>query len=107
MHNVLPIARLEPWKPRMGEAGQDFLKMPDLEDPQDEWEVEEIMQKRKRGDTVSYLVKWAHWPHEYDQWVDEEDMGNAQEVIRGFEWKHGRGRQQGHVRPRGRPKEAR
>jgi hypothetical protein len=58
--------------------------MPDLEDD-DEWEIEEVKDKATIKGTTHYLVKWEGWPTEYNQWIPEEDMGNAQDAIRRHE----------------------
>jgi hypothetical protein len=57
--------------------------MPDLEDDE-EWEVEEVKDELQQKGKTSYLVKWKGWPTEYNLWVPEADMGNAQEAIQSF-----------------------
>ena len=57
--------------------------MPDLED-EEEWEVEAVKDEIRKRDQTSYLVKWKGWPIEYNLWVPEADMGNAQEAIRAY-----------------------
>lgn len=42
------------------------------EEKEDEWEVEEILDKRTRKGTVEYLVKWKDWPGE-PTWEKEEN----------------------------------
>jgi len=42
--------------------------MPDLEDPQDEWEMEKVRDKRRIKGVIHYLVKWAGWPSEYNSY---------------------------------------
>ena len=59
--------------------------MPELEDDPDEYEVEEVRDKEVIRGQVRYLVKWTGWPSEYNQWVNEADMANAQGKIRSFE----------------------
>ncbi len=63
--------------------------MPDLADDSGEWEVEEVQGKRRLRGDIQYLVKWAGWPAEYNQWIDADDMANAQGAIRAFEGKRG------------------
>ena len=58
--------------------------MPDLEDD-DEWEIEEIKDKAVIKGMTHYLVKWEGWPTEYNQWIPEDDMGNAQKAIQLYE----------------------
>jgi RNase H-like domain found in reverse transcriptase/Reverse transcriptase (RNA-dependent DNA polymerase)/Integrase zinc binding domain/Chromo (CHRromatin Organisation MOdifier) domain/Integrase core domain len=84
LHDVFPIQLLEPYHSRDHE---EPLPMPDLEDDQEEYEVEEIKDKALMKGKIRYLVKWAGWPSEYNQWVNEEDMGNAQARIKEFERK--------------------
>jgi transposase InsO family protein len=85
IHNVFPVGLLEPWKRRQG-AGEK-LPMPDLEDDDEEWEVEEVRDETTFEGERHYLVKWAGWPAEYNQWVAEADMGNAKQAIHRFHTK--------------------
>lgn len=85
IHNVFHISLLEPWTLRH-QDNADPLPMPDLDDD-DEWEVEEVKGKQTFKGETRYLVKWAGWPSEYNQWVSEEDMANAKGKIRDFEQK--------------------
>jgi hypothetical protein len=59
--------------------------MPDLDDEDPEWEVEEIKAKEVFEGVTYYLVKWTGWPVEYNQWVPEEDMTNCQRLLDQFE----------------------
>lgn len=60
------------------------MPLPDLEDD-NEWEIEEVKDKAMIRGTTHYLVKWEGWPTEYNQWIPEKDMGNAQSAIRRYE----------------------
>ena len=60
------------------------MPMPNLEDDK-EWEIEEVKDRATIKGTTHYLVKWEGWPTGYNQWIPEEDMGNAQEAIRWYE----------------------
>ena len=61
--------------------------MCNLEDPKDEWEVEEVQDKRKFKDVVHYLVKWAGWPSEYNLYEPTTHLANAPKAIATFEQK--------------------
>ena len=61
--------------------------MPDLEDPKDEWEVEEVRDELKIKDTMHYLVKWAGWPSEYSSYEPAAHLANAPDAIAAFERK--------------------
>jgi hypothetical protein len=59
------------------------MPMLDLEDHKEE--IEEVKDKATIKGTTHYLVKWEGWPTEYNQWIPEEDMGNAQQAIQRYE----------------------
>ena len=53
-------------------------------DDDEEYPVESILKKRTRKGEVEYLVRWEGYPEEYDEWLSEEAMGNAQDLINEF-----------------------
>ena len=63
------------------------MTMPDLEDPQDEWEVEEVLDQRKIKNTAHYLVKWVGWPSEYNSYEPASHLVNASRAVAAFEQK--------------------
>jgi hypothetical protein len=114
IHNVFHVSLLEPWTRRGGDPGET-LPMPDLNDPEEEWEVEAIKEERSRKGETSYLVKWKGWPAEYNEWVAAADLGNAQTVLQGYKQSLAKGRrkkaeqpaprqQSGNPKKRGRPR---
>jgi hypothetical protein len=58
--------------------------MPELEDLQDEWKVEEIRDSKRIDGKRYYLIKWMGWPSEYDSWEPEEHLENASEAVARF-----------------------
>jgi hypothetical protein len=82
LYDVFPIQFLEKYHPRDDE---DPMPIPDLEDDDEEWEIEEIKDKAILNKRLHYLIKWKGWPAEYNQWVPEEHMTNAKDAIRRFE----------------------
>jgi hypothetical protein len=54
-------------------------------DDQQEYEVDFIQAKRKRGRGVQYLVRWKDYPPEEDTWVALTNLKNAPDAIRDFE----------------------
>jgi hypothetical protein len=55
----------------------------DVED-HPEYEVEEIMQTRKRGRGMQFLVKWKGYDHTEDTWEPRRNLANAQDLIDEF-----------------------
>ena len=55
----------------------------------EEWEVEEVLAKRKRYGKMQYLVKWLGYPNSENTWEPEENLSNASIKIQEFEMKIG------------------
>ena len=83
LHDVFPVQLLERYHQR--DDQEDDLPLPELEDDPDEYELEEIRDKKMIRGQIHYLVKWTGWPSEYNQWVPEDDMANARDMVRSFE----------------------
>ena len=82
IHNVFHVSLLEPWVNRKQEQS-DSMPFPPLED-EDDWEVEEVKEKKKIDGEDHFLSKWKGWPSEYNQWVQKSSI-NAPALIRKFE----------------------
>lgn len=83
IHNVFNVAKLEPWKSRAGDV-MYATEVPDLEDQDTEYEVEEVRDHMVRDGEKYFLVKWADWPVDYNEWVWEGDMENAKGAIQKY-----------------------
>jgi transposase InsO family protein len=83
IHNVFHVSLLEPWQSR---DGSEDLPMPvTLEDDSiPEYEVETILEHRKRKGQKEYFVKWKGWPDSYNQWEPEENLVGAPDVLRDY-----------------------
>jgi RNase H-like domain found in reverse transcriptase/Reverse transcriptase (RNA-dependent DNA polymerase)/Integrase zinc binding domain/Chromo (CHRromatin Organisation MOdifier) domain/Integrase core domain len=86
IHPTFHVSLLEPYNRRPDGTEEDFLPPPTLIDQEEEYEVEEILEKRTRKKVLQYLVKWVGWPNEYNQWVPAEDM-NALRLVDEFQSK--------------------
>src|SRR5947207_599613 len=85
LHPVFPVQLLEEYHRHHDDA--ELMKMPDLEDPQDEWEVEEVRDKQWIKGVIHYLVKWAGWPSEYNSYEPASHLTNAPKAVANFERK--------------------
>lgn len=52
---------------------------------EEEWEVEEVLDKRKRRGKVEYLVSWRGYGAEDDTWEPEGNLEHAKELVEEFE----------------------
>lgn len=85
LHDVFPVQLIESYRRR--DDDNSLMAMPDLEDEQDDWEVEEVLDRRRIKDTVHYLVKWATWPSEYNSYEPISHLEKAPEAVAAFERK--------------------
>ncbi len=85
LHDVFPVQLIESYRRR--DDDDSLMAMPDLEDPQDEWEVEEVLDRCKIKDTVHYLVKWVGWPSEYNSYEPAAHLANAPKLVDAYERK--------------------
>ncbi len=84
IHNVFHVSLLELYH-RRDNSNMPAYTAAELIDDVEEWDVEKILDKRKRRGEFEYLIRWDGYPPEYDQWVPEEDMEHAQELLDAFE----------------------
>ena len=61
---------------------------PTIVDDHEEYEIEEILDSRKFGRGVSYLVKWVGYGREHNSWIPRKHLGNAAGALEDFHKKH-------------------
>ncbi len=78
IHPVFHVALLHPWK-----AGGSSREPPPplLVDGAEEYQVEKILQHRRRGRSTQYLIKWLGYDEAHNAWLNEEDLVNAQKAL--------------------------
>ena len=84
IHSTFHVSKLEPYHAR-DRTLLDEYPLAELVEDEEQYEVEEVLSKTKRKGEIQYLVKWKGWPTEYNQWVAEADMGNADILVREYE----------------------
>ena len=85
IHPVFHVSLLELYKRRADNPNLSEYPLPELIEDEEEYLVEQILQKRTRKGVKEYLVRWAGYPPEYDQWVPEQDMEGSEELRDAFE----------------------
>lgn len=61
------------------------VEIQDGEASHQEFEVEQIIQRRTRNNTIQYLVKWVGYPFEQATWEPRAHLDNAAELIAQYE----------------------
>src|SRR5712672_1968587 len=80
IHNVFHASLLLPYK-EMEEHGTNFEEPPlELIEGEEEYEVEEIRDKRKKRNKTEYLIKWKGYSEAENTWVRAEDV-HAPELL--------------------------
>ena len=85
IHNTFHVSLLEPYKLRDGAEPAEFMQPPELIDDEEQWEVEEIVDKVKNKEGVWYKVKWTGWGDIYNQWVPEAELDTAPTLKRAYD----------------------
>ena len=71
LHDVFHVSYLEPYNHQDGAVEVELMPPPELIEDKEEWEVEEIIHKKKIKGAVSYMVCWKGWSADYNEWVKE------------------------------------
>ena len=61
---------------------------------EEEYKIESIQQKRGRGDTLQYKVKYEWYGNKHNRWLDAAELDECEDLIKEFLEKQ-RARQQG------------
>jgi transposase InsO family protein len=80
IHPVFHISLLEPADAKTP-VQKDFHYQAD---GNDEWEVEKIIQQRRKGRRQEYLVKWLGYPDSENTWEPATHLTNCQQLLKEF-----------------------
>jgi hypothetical protein len=83
IHNVFHASLLTPYKETTINSNKYQEPIPDLVDGQPEWEVELILDARKRCQQLQYLVRWKGFSEVHDSWEPLANI-NADQLIKKF-----------------------
>jgi hypothetical protein len=81
IHNVFHATLLSPFK-ETELHGKAFPKPPpDLINGEEEYEVKAILNSRRRGNQMEYLVRWKGYGSDSDEWIPEANLTHAPEIL--------------------------
>jgi hypothetical protein len=86
VHNVFHVSLLDRYaEPVPGQQPSEPQPAISAEDSdEEEWEVERILDSRKRYRKLSYLVQWAGYNYVRTSWEPAENLENAAELLEEF-----------------------
>jgi len=98
LHPTFHVSLLEPYHRRAGEEPEIYL--PDLIDGEEQWEVDRILDRRKRGKKTEWLVRWKGYGPADDEWRERIHLKGCKDLVSKFEKAYSK-------KPKGEPKRKR
>jgi len=84
IHPVVNVSRVRRYLGQVEGQRKEQLA-PVIIEGEEEWEVEQILNKRKVREKDKYLVRWKGFTAKSDTWEGRENLENAKEAIEEFE----------------------
>ena len=88
LHNVFHIEKLVPYVTNQISGREDTRPPPIEIEGNEEYEVQEILDCRRRRNKWEYLVSWKGYGPNENSWEPRENVENAQDKINQFHTKH-------------------
>jgi hypothetical protein len=89
IHPVVSVSNVRPHSPdTIPERPQDPQPGPEIIDGEEEYEVEKILDSRRRYRRLQYLVKFHGWPNSANEWLPAESMENSADIVGKFHDEH-------------------
>ena len=87
IHPVVNVNRVQLYKPQV-EGQKKILPKLLIIKGQEEFEVEEILNKRMIREKKKFLVRWKGYMAEEDTWENRENLENIKELVKEFKRKY-------------------
>jgi len=89
IHPVVNVSRVKRYREQV--RGQKKQPTPPvIIEGEEEYEVEKVINKRKKYGRWEYLVRWKGYTAEEDSWEKKENLKNTKETIEDYEREYGR-----------------
>ncbi|OAV95011.1 hypothetical protein PTTG_26780 [Puccinia triticina 1-1 BBBD Race 1] len=84
VYPVFHVSVLRKHKPDSIVGRQAAQPDPVVVEGEDEWEVEEILDCRKRGKRLEYLIVWKGYEPQHNSWEPEDHLKNSKQLLDEF-----------------------
>ena len=88
IHPVFHVSLLKRYVPSERSSQPNSVPTPIHVDGELEWEVEAILNHRKRQGINEYLIKWRGFPKYENTWELESNLHNCQEILKEYWHSH-------------------
>jgi len=89
IHPIVNVSRIRRYKEQV--RGQKKQPTPPvIIEGEEEYEVEKVINKRKKYGRWEYLVRWKGYTAEEDSWERKKNLKNAKEAVEDYEREYGR-----------------
>jgi hypothetical protein len=88
VHPVFHVSVLRKHIPDTSDHQKTQLPDPITVQGKSKWEVEAVLDCRKKRRTVEYLVSWKGFGHEDNTWEPAKNLGNCQQLVDKFNNKY-------------------
>ena len=77
------ISLLKPYKHCKGMLLKD-VQAPEVKDDTETWEVESVLNDRTVDGQQQYLIRWAGYSPDWDQWEPETNLEGAKDLVKEY-----------------------
>jgi Chromo (CHRromatin Organisation MOdifier) domain len=88
IHKVFHAALLQPYQENEVYRENYIQPLPDIEEGEEVYEVEQILKHRKHGQGYEYLVKWVSYPITKASWEHELNLTGATDILQEYQELH-------------------
>jgi hypothetical protein len=88
IHKVFHAALLRPYRENEVYGENYIWPLPDIEEGEEVYEVEQILKHRIRGRGYEYLIKWVGYPITKASWEPKSNLTGATDILREYQELH-------------------
>jgi Chromo (CHRromatin Organisation MOdifier) domain len=85
IHKVFHAALLCPYRENKVYGKNYIQQLPDIEEGEEVYEVEQILKHRKRGRGYRYLIKWVSYPITKASWEPKSNLTGATDIFQEYQ----------------------